>query len=91
MRRADLAALVAKGRLTADAVARTLGRIEPVAALDAAASSRLVVEAIVENLAIKRGLFQQLEAIVAPDCVLATNTYPRDGVSAQSWCYRPAC
>jgi len=32
------------------------------------------VEAIVENLAIKRGLFQQLEAIVAPDCVLATNT-----------------
>jgi 3-hydroxybutyryl-CoA dehydrogenase len=33
-----------------------------------------VVEAIVEKLDIKRGLFQQLEAIVAADCVLATNT-----------------
>jgi 3-hydroxybutyryl-CoA dehydrogenase len=71
---ASLAALVAKGRLTADAVARTLGRIEPVAALDAAASSRLVVEAIVEQLDAKRALFRQLESIVAEDCVLASNT-----------------
>ena len=66
--------LVAKGKLHAEAAAQTLLRIEVVGALEAAASARLVVEAIVENLAIKRGLFQQLEAIVAPNCVLATNT-----------------
>jgi len=69
-----LDALVAKGKLRSEEAALTLSRIEAIASIDAAASARLVVEAIVENLAIKRGLFQQLEAIVAQDCVLATNT-----------------
>jgi 3-hydroxybutyryl-CoA dehydrogenase len=69
-----LDALVTKGKLRAEEAAQTLSRIEMVSALEAAASARLVVEAIVENLTVKRGLFQQLEAIVAPDCVLATNT-----------------
>ncbi len=66
-----LDALVAKGRLDAAAVAATLARIEPVATLQPAA---LVVEAIVEDLGAKRALFQQLEALVADDAVLATNT-----------------
>jgi 3-hydroxybutyryl-CoA dehydrogenase len=69
-----LDALVTKGKLGAPDVAQTLARVQPIAALDAAASARLVVEAIVENLAIKRSLFQQIEAIVGPDCVLTTNT-----------------
>jgi 3-hydroxybutyryl-CoA dehydrogenase len=34
----------------------------------------LVIEAIVEDLDLKRSLFRQLESVVAPDCVLATNT-----------------
>jgi 3-hydroxybutyryl-CoA dehydrogenase len=34
----------------------------------------LVIEAIVEDLDVKRSLFRQLESVVAPDCVLATNT-----------------
>lgn len=71
---ASLDALVAKGKLGAQAVAATLVRIEPVASLDAACGVRLVVEAIVEDLAAKRSLFQQLESIVSADCVLATNT-----------------
>ncbi|WP_041789989.1 3-hydroxyacyl-CoA dehydrogenase [Rhodoferax ferrireducens] len=66
--------LVAKGKLSADDAAQTLSRIEPIASLDAAAGVRLVVEAIVEKLDAKRGLFQQLEAIIATDCVLASNT-----------------
>ncbi|MGH6639946.1 MAG: 3-hydroxyacyl-CoA dehydrogenase NAD-binding domain-containing protein, partial [Polaromonas sp.] len=70
----SLNALVAKGKLTAQGVAQTLSRIDAIASLEAAAPARLVVEAIVENLDVKRGLFQQLEAIVAADCVLATNT-----------------
>lgn len=63
--------LAAKGKLSAEAVAQTLSRIEAIGSLDAAASVRLVVEAIVEKLDIKRSLFKQLEAIVANDCVLA--------------------
>jgi 3-hydroxybutyryl-CoA dehydrogenase len=69
-----LDALVTKGKLSADEVTQVLSRIQAINALDAAASARLVVEAIVEKLEVKRGLFQQLEAIVATDCVLASNT-----------------
>ena len=70
----SLDTLVAKGRLGADAAALALSRIEPVATLEQAAGVRLVVEAVVENLAVKRELFGRLEGIVADDCVLATNT-----------------
>ena len=69
-----LAGLVAKGRLSDDAVEATLARITPVASLQQAASAKLVVEAIVEQLAAKRGLFQQLEALLSDDAVLASNT-----------------
>jgi 3-hydroxybutyryl-CoA dehydrogenase len=71
---ATLDGLVAKGRIEPDAARATLARITPVAALDEARGVRLVVEAIVEDLAIKRALFKQLEDIVAADCVLASNT-----------------
>ncbi len=70
----SLDGLVAKGKLSAESVTQTLARISAVSAIEEAASVRLVVEAIVEQLDVKRALFKQLEAIVAPDCVLATNT-----------------
>jgi 3-hydroxybutyryl-CoA dehydrogenase len=69
-----LAALVTKGKMTADAVQGVLSRITPVAQLSDAAHVRLVVEAIVENLAVKRSFFQELEALVGEHCILATNT-----------------
>ena len=66
--------LVAKGKFgEADAQA-TLARIEPIDALAAAADAGIAIEAIVEDLDIKRGLLRELEGIVAADCVLATNT-----------------
>jgi 3-hydroxybutyryl-CoA dehydrogenase len=71
---ATLDGLVAKGRLTAEAVAATLARIEPVSTIESAAGVGLVVEAIVENLQAKRALFQQLEALLGDDGILATNT-----------------
>ncbi len=70
----SLDALVAKGKFSAAQVAQTQARIQAVDGLSAAASAGLVVEAIVENIEVKRGLFQQLEAIVSADCVLASNT-----------------
>jgi 3-hydroxybutyryl-CoA dehydrogenase len=66
--------LVAKGKLSTDGAVQTLSRISAIGALEDAAGAGLVVEAIVEKLDAKRGLFQQLEAIVASDCMLATNT-----------------
>jgi 3-hydroxybutyryl-CoA dehydrogenase len=70
----SLAALVTKGKMTADGVQTLLARIKPVAQLSDAAQVSLVVEAIVENLAAKRSLFQELETLVSAQCVLATNT-----------------
>ena len=71
---ASLGALVAKGKLQADDVAGLLARITPVASLQDAASSTLVVEAIVEQVGAKRALWLQLEGIVGADCVFASNT-----------------
>jgi len=66
--------LVSKGRLTSEAAAAALQRISPISTLAQAADTALVVEAIAEDLAAKRALFQQLEGIVGAACVLATNT-----------------
>ena len=71
---ATLDGLVNKGRLAAEAAQQTLARIVPVARLEDVADARLAVEAIVENLDAKRALFAQLEAVLAPEAVLATNT-----------------
>ena len=66
-----LEGLVAKGRLTAEACAATLSRITPVPAL---APADIVIEAIVENLDIKRALFAELEALLPDEAIIATNT-----------------
>ncbi|MBU4325357.1 MAG: 3-hydroxyacyl-CoA dehydrogenase, partial [Gammaproteobacteria bacterium] len=71
---ATLDGLVAKGKITAEAEAATLARIEPIPSLDAAAGAALVVEAIVENLDAKRSLFRQLESVVGEAAILASNT-----------------
>ncbi|RZJ10102.1 MAG: 3-hydroxyacyl-CoA dehydrogenase [Rubrivivax sp.] len=67
----SLDGLVAKGKLTGDAAHAALARITPV---DALAPADLVIEAIVENLDAKRALFAELEALLASEAVIATNT-----------------
>jgi len=66
--------LVGKGRL--DPAAANAARANLTAASDVAdlAGCALVIEAAVESLDIKRSIFAGLEAVVAEDCVLATNT-----------------
>ncbi|RZL36022.1 MAG: 3-hydroxyacyl-CoA dehydrogenase [Rubrivivax sp.] len=66
-----LAGLVDKGRLTTEAAQAALARITPV---DALAPVDLVIEAIVENLDIKRALFTELESLLPAEAVIATNT-----------------
>lgn len=65
--------LVAKEKITADAARQTLGNLKP-AAINDAAGADLIVEAIIENAAVKRELFQQLHKIVPPEVVFASNT-----------------
>jgi 3-hydroxybutyryl-CoA dehydrogenase len=66
--------LVAKGRMTADAAAAHRARIKPAAALADLKDCQLVIEAVVERLDIKQKVFGELESIVAPEAILATNT-----------------
>jgi len=66
--------LVAKGRLSGEKAAAALANIEAVDVLERADHARLVIEAIVEDAEAKRSLLRRLEAMVTPDCVLASNT-----------------
>ncbi len=91
----NLARNVEKSRIT-DAVRREIRtRISPVVGdsaeggLGALADCGLVIEAIVENLNIKRSLFATLEEIVEPDAVLATNTSSLSVTAIGSACKRP--
>jgi 3-hydroxybutyryl-CoA dehydrogenase len=66
--------LVEKGRMSGEDAAAANARLHSVASLQDVAGAALVVEAIVENLDVKRALFADLENVVADDCILATNT-----------------
>ena len=71
---ATLESLAAKGKMTVDVARSAGGRVTAVDALADCASAALVIEAIAENLQAKRALFRELEVIVAPDAILASNT-----------------
>ncbi|MBC7435716.1 MAG: 3-hydroxyacyl-CoA dehydrogenase [Bdellovibrionales bacterium] len=63
-----------KGRLDAAHTAQLKSRLELADALADLSGCQLVIEAIVERLDVKQQLFAELEGIVGPDAVLATNT-----------------
>ncbi|WP_170126025.1 3-hydroxyacyl-CoA dehydrogenase family protein [Nocardioides speluncae] len=65
---------VARGKLTEDEQKALLDRISFATDLKALADAELVVEAVVESLETKKELFAQLDEIVSPETVLATNT-----------------
>jgi 3-hydroxybutyryl-CoA dehydrogenase len=70
----NLARQVQKGTMDESARAAALGRISAAGALDAARDAVLVVEATTENSELKFRIFQQLDQIVRPDAILASNT-----------------
>ena len=71
---ASLDRLVAKGKLEASERDATLARLQSTDHLGRLADCDLVIESVVEDLATKRELFAELEQIVKPDGILATNT-----------------
>lgn len=72
--RALLERSAAKGKLSSEALATALACMRPAVSLEALADCDLLIEAIVENLDAKQGLFRALEQVVRADAVLATNT-----------------
>ena len=65
---------VEKGRMTAEQKDETLGRLTLATDLGALASCDLVIEAVIEDIATKAAVFKDLDDLLAPDAILATNT-----------------
>ncbi|MDO8388873.1 MAG: 3-hydroxybutyryl-CoA dehydrogenase [Actinomycetota bacterium] len=65
---------IERGKATEEERASTLARITATDHLGALADCDLVIESVVEDLAIKKALFAELEQIVKPSGILATNT-----------------
>lgn len=83
------AKLVSKGKISQAAMEAALANLRVAEAIDDLCDCDLVVEAIVENLDAKRGLLQQLEGIVSPTCILATNTSSLSVTAIATGCRHP--
>jgi 3-hydroxyacyl-CoA dehydrogenase len=68
----------AKGRLSAEEAERRKALIQGALALDALTRADLVVEAVFEDLALKKAIFAKLGKLCAPSAVLTTNTSSLD-------------
>ena len=82
--------LVEKGRMDDRTAMAIFGRIYFVDNMTAFAESGLVIEAIIEDLSIKKAVFRQLEDIVNKDTVLATNTSSLSVAAIAAACNNPA-
>ncbi len=66
--------LVAKGKMDEAGKEAILANVSMTTELAPAADADLVLEAIVENVEIKKNLFKELDGICKPECIFATNT-----------------
>ncbi|WP_340155219.1 3-hydroxyacyl-CoA dehydrogenase NAD-binding domain-containing protein [uncultured Winogradskyella sp.] len=66
--------LIEKGRIDTSEKDRIQANISYVNNLKDLADSNLTIEAIIENLDIKKKVFSELESYVADDCIIASNT-----------------
>ena len=70
----EIQKLVDKKRLSPESAARLLANISGSVDKKIFAKADFVIEAIFEELSLKQKLFKELEGIVTPECILATNT-----------------
>jgi len=69
---------VAKGRLSPEAYDRTMALITPTTSYDGFLAVDVVVEAVFENMDLKKQTFAELGRVTRPECVLASNTSTLD-------------
>jgi len=70
----DLASQVDKRRMSPDKAARLTALVTGSTDISSFADADFVIEAVFEELSLKQQVFGQLETVVRPDCILATNT-----------------
>lgn len=69
-----LGARVAKGALTPETRTETLSRINTTLTISEFAACDLVIEAVFEDISVKKDVLTAIEAVVRPDCIVASNT-----------------
>lgn len=84
------AALVEKKKISQEEVHHSISRIKIGNSLNDFKDCDLIIEAIIEDLAVKKELFKSLEEICKPTCILATNTSSISITSIASACKNPA-
>jgi 3-hydroxyacyl-CoA dehydrogenase len=87
--RKNYEATAAKGRLTKADVEKRMGLITPTTDFGGVADADIVIEAVFEEMPIKKEVFAKLDAICKPDAVLATNTSTLDVNEIASVTRRP--
>lgn len=76
--RANFERTVKSGRATTAAVEEKLARIKPQLGYGEFEKADLIVEAVFENMGVKKQVFAELGRVAGPECILATNTSSLD-------------
>jgi 3-hydroxyacyl-CoA dehydrogenase len=72
--RRNYEASAAKGRLPADAPDKAMALLSPTLSLDDLGDCDLIIEAVYEDMGVKKDIFTKLDAIAKPGAILASNT-----------------
>ncbi len=72
--RKNYEATAAKGRMTADQVEQAMGALNPTLDFNALADCDLIIEAVFEQMDVKKDIFGRLDKIAKPGAILASNT-----------------
>jgi 3-hydroxybutyryl-CoA dehydrogenase len=81
--------LAGKGRMTAEAARAAGGRLHVIDTTEQLAGCHIVIEAIVEDLDVKKRLLAALEPVVGDDCLIASNTSSLSITAIASACSKP--
>ena len=76
--RGNYESTVTKGRMTPEAMARTLALITPTTSYEGFGEVDIAVEAVFENMELKKATFAELAAVTRADAILASNTSTLD-------------
>lgn len=86
---ASLKKLVEKQKLTEQSAQEIYARLNFTESLHSFSICGIIIEAIIENLEIKKNVFAECEKLIDADCVLATNTSSLSIASISSACNKP--
>ena len=78
-----------KGRITAEQVEQRMALIQPTLSYDELGDVDLVIEAVFENMDVKKAVFSELDRVCKPGAILATNTSTLDVDRIASFTQRP--